>query len=398
MSPNHPLGNIRVADFTRVLSGPSCTRVLTDLGAEVVKVEPPDGDMARRLGRRRSGMSGYFMQQNCGKLNVSIDLKSNAGRDLARELVAASDVLVENYRPGVMASHGLGPDELLAEFPRLIYCSISGFGHSGPWKDRRAFAGIVHATTGVLHRQAYVSGGAVTDSPLAIGDTVTGLHAVIAVMAALRHRDQTGEGQWIDLAMHDSLLSVQEAANFHLFADDGSDTDFLSSWIYRCDDEHVAMPTDPRAHWAELTAVMDRPELLTSPLYATVEARNQRLDELEALIQAWVSEQTSAADVVRRLEEADLPGAVVLRLSEALDSPQTVEREMTPLADDRSGNQVRVVNTPYRFSKSESGLRGTPAYRGEDNREVLLRILGKTEAQFQALSDAGVISDRCPSE
>jgi crotonobetainyl-CoA:carnitine CoA-transferase CaiB-like acyl-CoA transferase len=370
--------------------------MLCDLGAEVIKIEPPEGDLSRRLGARRGGISGYFMQQNCGKLNVSLDLQVERGRELAAAIVAQSDVLVENFRPGVMERLGLGAAAMTERNPRLVYCSISGFGQTGPWRDRRAFAGIAHATSGMLLRQARATNSEPADSVLAIGDSVSGLQATVAILAALRMRERTGRGQTIDLAMHDALLSIQEAANFHLFSDESTHEDFLCSWIYRCGGEHVAIPHDPRAHWDRLTRAIERPELLADPRYDTYEKRAGRLDELEALIQAWVADQPSADAVVDRLAAHGLPGARLMSLAEALDCEQSQVRNLTPRADDRSGNAVRVINSPYRFSAATAGLRGVPAFRGEDNRSLLTQLLGLSEEEIVALERDGVLSSRMP--
>ncbi len=395
----YPLTGVRVADFSHVLAGPFCTRILSDLGAEVLKIEPPEGDLSRRVGARRAGMSGYFMQQNCGKEDVSIDLKDPRGVALARELVGASDVLVENYRPGVMTDLGLGPQTLLTAYPSLVYCSISGFGHEGPRRDQRAFAGIAHASTGMLYRQAAAASEAPTDSVLAVGDTVSGMHAVIAILAALRLRERTGRGQHIDLAMHDALLSIQEGANFHLFdAPDTTETDYLCSWVYRCGDAYVAIPSDPRAHWDAFTRLMGQPELADFERYDTPQKRAEVLDELEALIQGWIAEVADADDVVTRLHTAGMAGARIVRMSEALESDQTRARQMTVPIDDRSGREVPVLNTPYRFSAASAGVRGRPAFRGEDNADVLSRVLGKSDDEIAELAAAGVISDRLPSK
>jgi len=391
-----PLDGVRVADFSRVLAGPFCTRILADLGADVIKIEPPDGDLARRLGPRRAGMSGYFMQQNCGKRNVSIDLKSPAGRDLAAAIVGHADVLVENFRPGVMEGLGLGPALLRKRYPPLVYCAISGFGHASPWRDQRAFAGIAHATTGVLYRQAHAWHEAPHDSVLAIGDTVTGLQSVVAIFAALRLRERTGRGQFIDMAMHDALLAIQEAANFHLFGDGASEHDFLCSWMFRCGDDHLVMPSDPRAQWSEITTAMGRADLASDPAYDSYEKRSECLDELEALIQDWMLEQPSADAVVVRFHAHGLPAARVSRLSEALESEQTRERGMTVEVDDRTGRRVRVLNSPYRFSDASAGVTGTPAFRGEHNASVLRDLLGLTDDAITALERAGVISARLP--
>jgi len=398
-SPRHPLHGIRVADFSRVLAGPFCTRILSDLGADVIKIEPPSGDLSRFLGPRRRSMSGYYMQQNCGKRNVSIDLKTERGREIAEAIVARCDILVENFKPGVMDELGLGHEALRGRQPELIYCALSGFGHTGPWKDRRAFAGIAHATTGALHRQLSISGAAPFDSVLAIGDTVSGLQATIAILAALELRRRTGRGQFIDMAMHDALLAIQECANFYLFPDEPSENDFLCSWIYPCKGRLVAMPPDPRAHWDRLTVVMGRPELAVDPRYDTLAKREAALDELEAHIAVWVAEQESADFVVDRLESAGFPGARVMTMGEALDCEQTEARGMTPAIDDRSGRSTRVLNSPYRFGDREAavaGVRGVPAFRGEDNTDVLAELLGLNTVEIAELEEAGVISTRLP--
>lgn len=391
-----PLEGVRVADFSRVLAGPFCTRMLVDLGAEVIKIEPPEGDVSRRLGPRRGGMSGYYMQQNCGKRNVSLDLKHPRGRELALEIACHCDVLVENFRPGVMAGLGLGPETVRGLRPELIYCSISGFGATGPRRDQRAFAGIAHATTGMLWRQATIMGQRTTDSVLALGDTVTGLHAAIAILAALALRARTGYGQFIDMAMHDALLSVQEAANFYLFPDEPGETDFLCSWVYRATDRDVVMPTDPRADWDALCRVMGRPELIHDPRYDTPQKRTACLDELEAHIQSWVLDQRDADQVVAALHAGGLPGARVATLGEALDSEQTAARDMTPGISDRSGRHVRVLNSPYRFSDATAGAHGIPAFRGEDNAAVLGELLGLSNEEIRRLEADGIISSRLP--
>ncbi len=395
---NSPLKGIRVADFCHVLAGPFCTRLLTDLGADVIKIEPPAGDVARRLGRRRRGMSGYYMQQNCGKRNLSIDLKSSRGRELAAAVVSRCDVLVENLRPGVMSSLGLGSETLCKADPMLIYCSISGFGSTGPWKEQRAYAGIAHATTGMLSRQSMTSGQPLTDSVLALGDSVAGLQATIAILGALHLRLSAGHGQFIDMAMHDALLSIQEAANFHLFGEGGSERDFLSSWVYHCADQHLVWPTDPRVNWQEIAELIGRPELASDIRYDSYEKRAARLDELEAHIQAWIAAQDDADSVVLILQQAGLPGARVLTLAEALECEQTRARQMVQDVPDRSGRSVAVLNSPYRYSRATAGIRGVPAFRGEDNRYVLTELLGLGESELDELERTAVISSRLPEE
>ncbi len=393
----YPLEGIRVADFSHVLAGPFCTRILCDLGAEVIKIETPEGDLSRRLGHRRAGMSGYYMQQNCGKRNVSLDLKRAEGRALALRLAVTCDVVVENFRPGVMDALGLGEGPLRAINQRLVYCSISGFGYRSPLRSQRAFAGVVHAATGVLHRQAEAWCHQPEDSVLAVGDTVTGLQAAIAILASLQLRERTGCGQFIDMAMHDALLAIQETANFTLFDEGGSDTDFLCAWVHRCKDEYVVIPADPRAYWKELTLVMGKPHLAADPRFDTYEKRAPRLRELEAIVQEWVESFACAADAVTALHKAGVAAAEILTLSEALASEQTRARAMTVDCDDRSGGVSPVLNSPYRFSSASAGVHGRPPFRGEDNRAVLTEMLGIDEQELAALEESGVLSSRVPS-
>ena len=395
-SKPYPLAGVRVADFSHVLAGPFCTRILADLGAEVVKIEGPEGDLSRRLGQRRGGMSGYYMQQNCGKANVSLDLRTVRGRELAADIACACDVVVENFRPGVMDGLGLGQEALRSREPRLVYCSISGFGHASPQRGERAFAGVVHAATGIIDRQARAFGQPPVDSVFAVGDTVTGLQAALAIVAAIHLREKTGAGQYIDMAMHDALLAMQECANFVLFG--GGETDFLCAWTYPCRDRNVVIPMDPRAHWETMTELIGQPELARDPRFDTYAKREAALPELEAIVATWVESQASADDVVAVCHSRGLAAARVQTLTEALSSAQTAARSMTVPCDDRAGGTAEVLNSPYRFSDATSGVHGRPAFRGEDNRTVLADLLGMPADEIAALEAEGVISSRVPAE
>ena len=213
----------------------------------------------------------------------------------------------------------------------------------------------------------------------------------------MRLRDRTGTGQHIDMAMHDALLAIQEAANFVTFApEETGETDFLCAWVYRCGDRHVVVPSDPRVHWADFCALMEAPELAEDARYRAYETRVERLGELEDIIGRWIAAQSDAEYVVAALHARGMAGAKVLTLSEALGSEQVRARRMLVPIDDRRGGTTEVLNTPYRFSDAEAGVRGRPAYRGEDNRSVLAEVLAMDDAEIDALAERGVISDRVP--
>ncbi|NCZ67839.1 MAG: CoA transferase, partial [Acidimicrobiia bacterium] len=207
-----PLEGIRVLDFTRVLAGPHATRMLCDLGAEVIKVEPPVGDLTRFGQPRLNSLATYFIQQNVGKLNVSLNFDDERAIDLARRLADVSDIVIENFRPGVMARLGLDYETLSASNSRLIYASISGYGATGPWVDRRAYAPVVNAEAGLTKHQGDVRGGVYANDPFSHGDVYTGMETAAALLAALVQRERTGRGQFIDVSMAETLLYVNEHA------------------------------------------------------------------------------------------------------------------------------------------------------------------------------------------
>src|SRR5690242_20544433 len=200
------LNGVKVLDFTRVLAGPFASRILADLGADVVKIEPPEGDMTRLLGRKINGLSGYYTQQNVGKRSVCVDLMKPGAQGLMLRMAEKADIVLENYRPGVMASFGLGWDQLSAVNPRLIMMSISGFGQDGPERERASYAPIIHGEVGLLERQQFVDGtSGPRDFALSIADTYSGLHGVVGVLAALSYVQRTGIGQHVDMAMINAM-------------------------------------------------------------------------------------------------------------------------------------------------------------------------------------------------
>ena len=211
-----PLDGIRVIDLTRVLSGPHCTRMLCDLGAEVIKVEPPDGDMTRFSNPRRHGMASYFVQQNAGKRNISLDMSRPEALELLLRLIDDADVLVENFRPGVMDRMGLGWDIVARRNPRLVYASISGYGQTGPWVDRRAYAPVVGAESGFTKAQGDARGGSYSNDPHSNADVYTGMECAAGILAALVQRGRTGLGDRIDVSMAQTMIRQRARARSSL--------------------------------------------------------------------------------------------------------------------------------------------------------------------------------------
>jgi len=211
---NYPLEGIRVLDFSRVLAGPFAGRMLSDLGAEVVKLEPPEGDVTRAWGNIRAGISGYYTQQNAGKQSISIDLDAAGSTALIRRLAPKADIVIENFRPDVMTRHGLSWKELSADNSRLIMLSISGFGQDGPESHRAAYAAVLHAESGIVERQSEQDGRPASDPVLSIADMNAGLHGLVAILSALHLRERTGRGQHLDIAMLDTMLVTDDYANF----------------------------------------------------------------------------------------------------------------------------------------------------------------------------------------
>jgi len=394
--PTHgegPLAGIRVLDFSRVYSGPFCGRALSDLGADVVKIEPPDGDLSRFLGVRSGSMSLYHAQQNAGKRNISLDLNRPESRDLLLQLAATADVVLENFRPGVMARFGLGYDEVAAVNPRLVYASLTGWGQDGPWRDRRAYAVIVHAeaglTAGVIER-----GGDPRNDGYSHADVYAGLECTIAILAALQQRSRTGRGQHVDVAMASSLLHVNE----HVSGELHGAARGPGPHLYRTRDGRWS--TTSADVWAPgvfelFCKAMDRADLLTDERFADERTRSRNRDALVAIVEAWVGTFETAADLEAALDEVRLPVGVVRSVSELAATDWAVEREAITVVSDRSGGTIHIPSSPWRFSDADAGVRREPAWRGEHNREVLLEA-GFTDVEIDRLEADGVLSQRPP--
>ncbi len=367
-----PLDGIRVIDFTSMIAGPTCTRLLADCGAEVIKIEPPSGDHMRRTPPQRNGHSSYFGQMNCGKKSVVLDLKSPAGKDRIRRLIATADVVVENYRPGVMASLELDYPALSLNQTDLIYCSISGYGQNGPRAQHAAYAPIIHASSG--YDQAQHSYQEELDAPERCGiftaDVLVGVYAFSAVQTALIGKLRHGTGQYIDVAMLDSMISLLvfecQLAQFP------QDTPRNLFGPVRSKDGYVVVTTVTQKNFVELAEAIDRDDWLDDPRFNSVEGRRTHWRLFHDEIEKWTQQRT-AEQCEEILVAAGIPCTQYRSLQQAMVDPQTVERGVFQTVEDVSGRFL-VPNPPFQFADNSVHARSRSPQLGEHTDEILAEI------------------------
>jgi CoA:oxalate CoA-transferase len=351
-----PLSGVTIVDLTRVLAGPYCTMVLLDLGARVIKVEPPKtGDDARAFGPFLKGKSAYFMSLNRGKESIALDLKNAADKAIFRDLLAKADVLVENYRPGTMEKLGLGWDVLHAEFPKLIYAAASGFGHSGPYSKRAAYDMVVQGMGGLMSVTGH-PGGPPTRVGTSIGDITAGLFTAIGISSALFDRNRTGKGMKIDVAMLDCQIAILENAIARYFstgqvpgplgARHPSITPFEA---FKAKDGHLIVAAGNDALFAKLCAALERADLATNPLFVTNATRTDHAaalrDELEQALAA-----KTVAEWLDILDRAGVPSGPINDVKRALEDPQIAARNMVVAIDDKDVGTLRMAGNPIKLS------------------------------------------------
>ena len=379
----YPLAHLKVLDLSRVLAGPFAGRMLCDLGADVVKVEPPDGDVTRLWGRVTAGIPGYFHQQNAGKRNICVDLRADGARDLVLDLVREADVLIENYRPDVMPRLGLGFETLRQVNPRLIMLSISGFGRDGPESHRPAYAPIVHAEAGLMERQSRRGDIPFRELPLSVADTNASLHGLVGLLSAVIQRQRTGIGQHIDIAMIDATIATDDQIHYDL--EDSEATGPLGNDTWTTGAGPILVSADFRYLWKLLTTRMgvDDPTTADMPLDTKIRLRRERVG-------AWMAALVSIDAVEDAMDRMNIAWGRVRDASAVRDQATVRARGAIVDVDDRAGATRPVTQSPYRFSDATSGVRGPAAHRGEHNDEVLAQWLGKSALEIDALAEAGV--------
>jgi crotonobetainyl-CoA:carnitine CoA-transferase CaiB-like acyl-CoA transferase len=375
-----PLAGVRVLDVSRVFAGPVAGRVLSDLGADVVKVEPPEGDITRLWGHKAAGLSTYFVQQNAGKRNISIDLRQPGGPELVADLAAEADILVENFRPGVMAKYGLDWETLKVRNPGLIMLSISGFGQDGPDAGRAAYAAVVHAETGLVEHSR-------RDDPLDLtfsaADVLSGMHGVIGVMAALRVKDLTGVGQHIDVAMVDAMTFSSDRIVASL---DGRMHDQQNGEVWETAAGPVVIPGGLKWVWHQMSEVHG----LIDPTPKDAELA-EKLASRRRIVTDYFRSLPDRDSVVAVLDEAGLAWGEVREMGAVIDAPTIKHRETVAQVDDRAGSTRPIIRSPYKMSVSDTREVGPPSFRGEHNHEVLADWLNADAATVDRFMEDGVM-------
>jgi len=393
-----PLEGVRVLDLSRVLSGPSCGKALADLGADVIKVEPPEGDLTRTAQPRVGGLPVYFAQQNCGKRCISVDLRIETGRELVADLAAACDVVLENFRPAVLDRLGLGYASVRDRNPKVVYCSITGYGQDGPMAGRRAYAPVMHAELGLMEFSARKLHAEPRQEAVSHADLYSGVQATVGILAALLQRERTGEGQHVDVSMAEVMLQATEWTAVEL-AGAGDDLlhifgSFNAPVLRLGDGTVVHVPGDPVSSFPAWCTAMQRPELTDDERFATREARHANRDAMLAVFQAFASTFSRFDDFEAALGKARLAVGEMRPLRDVGTAEWAIEREALVDVGDEDGGRLRLPRSPFRFSDATAGTSGRPAWQGQHNREVLREVLGLSDDALDRLERDGVLVQR----
>jgi crotonobetainyl-CoA:carnitine CoA-transferase CaiB-like acyl-CoA transferase len=377
-----PLDGVRVLDFTMFLSGPYGTRLLADMGAEVIKIEPLTGDQLGRARRPlRDGYSTVFGHLNAGKKSMLLDLKSDAGRKAALDLAAVADVIVENWRPGVADKLGVGYEAVSAINPGIVYCSISGFGQEGPWSQRAAYAAIVQASSGFdVAQMAYQHAEVPAKTGIFIGDVLGGLSAFAAIQGALYRRARLGKGQYIDVSLLDGMFNVmvhevQEAQ--HPLGTHGR----LYRPLKTRDAFIVIAPSSPK-NFRDMCACVGHPEWVDDERFSGAKALESNWDQLMNLVEDWTGSRT-AEECERIFVDAGVPCAPYRSTAEAMRHPHTLARGSFATVEDPAGS-YQVPNAPFRMPGLDTSVRKSVPGFGDSTADLLRDLLGYDQRQIDA--------------
>jgi len=386
------LAGLKVIDLTRVLGGPYCTMILSDHGAEVIKIEPPQGDEVRDWGPPFQGSdASYFLGVNRNKQAIALDLGRPEGRAVLLRLLEGADILIENYKPGAMEKWGLGYEAVLSQrFPRLIHCRVSGFGGDGPLGALPGYDAIIQAMAGLMS----INGNAET-GPLRMGtpivDLATGLYSAIAILMAVNERHASGRGQYLDMCLHDCGMALlhPQAANFFLngkrpraTGNPHPNISPYSKFATRTCEIFVAVGNEPA--WRKFCDFLNLPELPSDPRFATNALRVTNRAELEPIIEARLAEEDGHALCAAMLR-AGLPAGPVLHVDEAMEAAHTAHREMVTEFDGYRG-----LGTPIKLSRTPGGTRAAPPRFNQHGQEILARH-GFSAEEIDMLTAQGIL-------
>jgi crotonobetainyl-CoA:carnitine CoA-transferase CaiB-like acyl-CoA transferase len=397
------LSGIKVLDLTRVIAGPYCTQLLADMGATVYKIERPgagdDSRLIRPFMKNEKGEdtadSAFFLSANRGKQSVTVDVAVPEGAALVRELAAGCDVMIENYKTGGLKKYGLDYDSIRKINPDIVYCSVTGFGQTGPYAKRPAYDSIMQATAGLMSMAGDADGEPMR-STLPICDMTTGYCAAVAILAALYHRKNGGKGQYIDTAMLDAsiTLNAQHAISYLVMGEVPKRTGNLSpnvypSGVFPTADSHLIMVCTTNPQFDRLCTVIGRPDLAGDPRFASNVLRRQNRPALAVELTRALTTRT-AAEWSEAFEEAGIPSSAINHMDEVFADPQVVARGLRVKLPHASGKTISVVRSPLRFSQTPVSHRPPPQL-GEHTDDVLGGVLGKSREELARLRAAGAI-------
>ncbi|MGZ5179204.1 MAG: CaiB/BaiF CoA transferase family protein [Ramlibacter sp.] len=396
--PQGPLAGLKVLELGQLIAGPFAAKTLADFGADVIKVEPPaGGDPLRKWRLLKDGTSVWWQVQSRNKRSVALDLKDPAAQDVVRRLAGEADVLIENFRPGAMEGWGLGPDALLAANPRLIVLRISGYGQTGPYRDRPGFGVVAEAMSGLRHLTAE-PGRVPVRVGVSIGDTLAALHGVIGILLALHHRHASGKGQVIDVALYEAVFNCMESLlpEYSAFGavrqPAGSALPGIAPTnAYRCSDGGYALVAgNGDSIFRRLMGVIGRPDLAADPGLADNAGRVARVAELDGAIGEWTARHT-VDQVLTALDEAKVPAGRIYTVADIAADPHYKARGMLDEVRMDDGSALLVPGIVPKLSLTPGGHRRNAPALGQDT-DAVLREVGLTEVQIQALKARGVVA------
>ena len=403
------LSHIRVLDLSRILAGPTTTQVLADLGAEVIKIERPGvGDDTRQwvppvLRNERgedTGEAAYFACVNRNKKSVTVDISKPAGQDIIRRLAAKSDVMIENYLVGTLKRYDLDYDSLKASNPRLVYCSVTGFGQTGPYAARAGYDPIMQAMSGLMSVTGEPDGkpgGGPQRVGISISDLLTGGYSAIGILAALQYRERSGRGQYIDTALFDCMIAGLSNVAMNYLATGvapprlgNAHPNLGPSGAFPCSDGRIQLVTGNDSQFAKLCEVAGRPDLAADARYSTNAARVINRDELKLLLDQITVTRTMS-EWTDALAEAGVPCGPINNLAQVFKDPHVLARGMLVELDHPLAGKMRAVANPLRMSETPPEYHSPPPLLGQHTREVLLDLLDMNDAQIDALAKAKVV-------